>query len=293
MCCSWIGRPRSRRGGPRAPTARSSSRWTGCAVAARAGDRGRRLRVSDDGQRGSAAAVSDRRDRAGTTLLGEFSYGFEEPYGFTAFAGSVWFAAGDDEHGVELWRTDGTAAGTRLARDIAPGEWSSQPLDLVATDDFLFFSAYHPQYGAEPWRIRRAPVVDPPVTDPPAVDPPVTIEPIAPPAGPPPPTPPASTPPPPRSLTTAAKVTVRVQRLRTLRGKARYRVSGRLDGASCAGRVRIVLGRRERALQRVAAPMKRCRFDVVVRTTSKGSGRWLQVRTAGSLSVASRRVPVR
>ncbi len=90
----------------------------------------------------------------GTTLLGEFSYGFEAPYGFTAFAGSVWFAAGDDEHGVELWRTDGTAAGTRLARDIDPGEWSSQPLDLVATDDFLFFSAYHPQYGAEPWRIR-------------------------------------------------------------------------------------------------------------------------------------------
>ena len=88
-------------------------------------------------------------------------------------------------------------------------------------------------------------------------------------------------------------MTVRVQRLRTLRGKARYRVSGRLDGASCAGRVRIVLGRRERALQRLTAPMKRCRFNVVVRTTSKGPGRWLQVRTAGPVSVASRRVTVR
>jgi ELWxxDGT repeat protein len=229
----------------------------------------------------------------GTTLLGTFSYDFDEPYGFTAFAGSVWFAAGDDEHGVELWRTDGTAAGTRLARDINPGEWSSRPLDLVATGDFLFFSAYHPQYGAEPWRIRRAPVIDPPVTDPPDGDPPVTVEPIAPPAGPPPPTPPSSAPPPPRSLTTAGKLTVRVQRLRALRGKARYRVSGRLDGTSCAGRVRIVLGRRDRLLRHITAPMKRCRFDVVVRTTSKGHGRWLQVRTASSPSVTSRRVPVR
>jgi ELWxxDGT repeat protein len=229
----------------------------------------------------------------GTTLLGAFSYDFEEPYGFTAFAGSVWFAAGDDTHGVELWRTDGTAAGTRLARDIHPGEWSSQPLDLVATDDFLFFSAYHPQYGAEPWRIRRAPVIDPPVTNPPGGDPPVTIEPIAPPAGPPPPTPPASAPPPSRSLTTAGQISVRVQRLRTLRGTARYRVSGRLDNTNCAGRVRIALGRRERPLRHVTAPIKRCRFNVVVRTTSKGPGRWLQVRTTGPRSIASRRVPVR
>ena len=36
-------------------------------------------------------------------------------------AGSVaYFAATDAAHGEELWRTDGTAAGTKLVKDIRP-----------------------------------------------------------------------------------------------------------------------------------------------------------------------------
>jgi ELWxxDGT repeat protein len=223
----------------------------------------------------------------GTTLLSEFDYGFDAPALFTGFAGTVWFTAGDGEHGVELWRTDGTAAGTRLARDIVPGDRSSVPLDLVATGDFLFFTAYHPQYGAEPWRIRRAaPVVD----DPPVVVPPVTIEPLT-------PSPPAAAAPPVASPPSTSqgrpltvKLTVKVKRLRTLRGRTRWRVTGTLEGASCASPVRIVLGRRDRALKRTSARLERCRLDAIVSTTSKSPGRWLQVLAPGAVS---RRVPVR
>ena len=96
---------------------------------------------------------------AGTILLRRFRYGGESPPElFTGFNGTTWFAAGDLDHGRELWRTDGTPTGTRLEYDISPGRPSSDPLDFVATDDFLFFTAFDPANGAEPWRnpARRA-----------------------------------------------------------------------------------------------------------------------------------------
>jgi ELWxxDGT repeat protein len=39
---------------------------------------------------------------------------------FVSFAGAVYFAADDGRRGRELWRSDGTTAGTRLVVDIAP-----------------------------------------------------------------------------------------------------------------------------------------------------------------------------
>ena len=43
------------------------------------------------------------------------------PLEFTEVNGIVFFAATDSLHGSELWRTDGTAAGTFRVKDIAPG----------------------------------------------------------------------------------------------------------------------------------------------------------------------------
>src|SRR5919108_505689 len=53
---------------------------------------------------------------------------------------------------AELRRSDGTAAGTRLVRDIAPGTESSPPFYLTRVGDFFLFQAYDPDHGFELWR---------------------------------------------------------------------------------------------------------------------------------------------
>jgi ELWxxDGT repeat protein len=68
--------------------------------------------------------------------------------GFTYFAGREV----DDQHGTELWRTDGTSAGTALVRDIAPGSYGSNPTSLTNVSGTLFFAANNGSNGVELWR---------------------------------------------------------------------------------------------------------------------------------------------
>ena len=35
--------------------------------------------------------------------------------------GTLYFSANDNAHGQELWKSDGTAAGTVMVKDINPG----------------------------------------------------------------------------------------------------------------------------------------------------------------------------
>jgi ELWxxDGT repeat protein len=57
-----------------------------------------------------------------------------------AFDGYVYFAANDDVHGTELWRTDGTAGGTTLVRDFNVGNASSHsnPRALTVVGNRMF-----------------------------------------------------------------------------------------------------------------------------------------------------------
>lgn len=65
---------------------------------------------------------------------------------------TLFFAANDSANGTELWRSDGTAAGTTLVRDINTGPNSSQPSDLTAVNGVLFFTAREDTNGRELWR---------------------------------------------------------------------------------------------------------------------------------------------
>lgn len=58
-------------------------------------------------------------------------------------AGVLYFAAYDDVHGSELWRSDGTVAGTFLVADVRPGPESSRPAELTDFGGRLFFRADH------------------------------------------------------------------------------------------------------------------------------------------------------
>jgi ELWxxDGT repeat protein len=66
--------------------------------------------------------------------------------------GTLFFRANNGVTGVELWRSDGTAAGTALVRDIFPGAAGSVPTVLTDVNGTLFFSAVHPAYGRELWK---------------------------------------------------------------------------------------------------------------------------------------------
>lgn len=68
--------------------------------------------------------------------------------GLTVIDGVIYFAGANHLNGYEPWKSDGTAAGTvmirNLARDAAP---SSNPVNLIAAGDWIYFNAWD---GAAP-----------------------------------------------------------------------------------------------------------------------------------------------
>ena len=55
--------------------------------------------------------------------------------------GVLFFSAADGVSGRELWKSDGTAAGTVMVKDIRPGALGSNPASLTNVDGSLFFQA--------------------------------------------------------------------------------------------------------------------------------------------------------
>lgn len=64
----------------------------------------------------------------------------------------TYFTAKDATHGEELWVTDGTAAGTKMVKDIYPGEFSSDVKYITRFNDKVVFQATaNEDDGAELW----------------------------------------------------------------------------------------------------------------------------------------------
>jgi len=81
------------------------------------------------------------------------------PRNLTNVNGTLFFSAEDGttgglggNAGGELWKSDGTAAGTVLVKDINPGGDSSGPRNLTNVNGTLFFSAYNPTTSVELWK---------------------------------------------------------------------------------------------------------------------------------------------
>lgn len=97
---------------------------------------------------------------AGTVPIKEFSCGpsydpesGEPRIGFLAAVGNaLFFAADDGTNGQELWKSDGTAAGTVRVKDINPGLDDSAPKSGVVIGDVLYFTADDGTHGRELWQ---------------------------------------------------------------------------------------------------------------------------------------------
>ena len=121
---------------------------------------------ANDGENGTELFVSDGT-MAGTRLLadiapGSSNYGYSNnrssnPSNFIEFNDRLYFSADDGENGSELFVSDGTAAGTQLLADIAPGSNyygfydnpGSNPRYFIEFNDRLYFAANDGESGRE------------------------------------------------------------------------------------------------------------------------------------------------
>ena len=67
-------------------------------------------------------------------------------------AGTLFFDNLDLTHGYELWKSDGTAHGTVMVKDIRPGGSSSYPDPMVPIGSELFFRAKDATGGGALWK---------------------------------------------------------------------------------------------------------------------------------------------
>jgi ELWxxDGT repeat protein len=98
-----------------------------------------------DGTAGGTVRVKDINPGA------NWAFSNASPPSLTNVRGTLFFAADDGTNGRELWKSNGTDAGTVLVRDIRPGANSSNPQWLAEAGGLLFFQANDGTSGAELW----------------------------------------------------------------------------------------------------------------------------------------------
>jgi ELWxxDGT repeat protein len=84
------------------------------------------------------------------------------PKYLTVVGNTLYFSANDGTHGSELWKSDGTEAGTVMVEDIWSGSSSGRPMHLSASASTLFFRADDGTVGVELWKLTIASVTDSP-----------------------------------------------------------------------------------------------------------------------------------
>jgi ELWxxDGT repeat protein len=74
------------------------------------------------------------------------------PQFLTTIGSTLFFSATDATNGRELWKSDGTTAGTVLVKDIRNGVSGSNPRYLTNVNGTLYFNAYDDTNASELWK---------------------------------------------------------------------------------------------------------------------------------------------
>lgn len=80
-----------------------------------------------------------------------FNYQFDQHSKFAEYKGYLYFAADDGIHGIELFRSNGTAEGTELVADLVPGNGYSNISDIKVAGDLLYFTVQDGTYRSKLW----------------------------------------------------------------------------------------------------------------------------------------------
>ena len=115
--------------------------------------------TASDGSSGFELWKSDGT-AAGTVCVADINPGYfsttgpvsSSPGNLTNVNGTLFFTADDGSSGVELWKSDGTAAGTVRVADLIPGSAGSSPSFLTNLNGTLFFAAFDYAKGSELWK---------------------------------------------------------------------------------------------------------------------------------------------
>jgi ELWxxDGT repeat protein len=102
-----------------------------------------------DGTVAGTFMLRDIEPGPGSGIVGNFS--------MTAIpGGGVVFAGTTSAGGTEVWKSDGTTAGTVPCPEIAPGPDSSYPGPFTVAGGRVYFSAWDPPHGTELWALDLA-----------------------------------------------------------------------------------------------------------------------------------------
>jgi ELWxxDGT repeat protein len=108
-----------------------------------------------------ATAMSAGQAAADATLVKDIRPGAASsaPSEFARLGNTMLFRAADGVNGVELWKSDGTAAGTVLVKDIEPGDKGSDPRSLtLSANGLVYFRVKGDTFeGGDLWRTDGTP----------------------------------------------------------------------------------------------------------------------------------------